>query len=184
MNCVSAMNEWQNNFGGTLPVTFSCIESLRDRWLRVHSLSDKEWYTENDRGLRLTLKRQQEFSNYVLGEGSDCVLFIASLEGASWKKCNAPLGDIIPKHVMSHAEGDDQRHFFAANIIWHLEDFADLMTAVANDECLPVVIANMVRRTAYLPYDSGADLIFRSAADASTARRDLSEWVSDREDGL
>lgn len=185
MDNKSIQKEWRESFGKALPVGFSCRENLHDLWLRIHSLPCSKRYAETGQDRKEVIERQNAVAEYVLCEGSQCIIFVTSFgEDKIWNPNFAPLNDIVPSHVMSHCQDGDDLQFFAANIVWRNGAFDDLISAIADDRSFPVLIANMSRRSVYAPYDGGADLFFSSHSEVAVAREKFSQWISKRDDGL
>ncbi len=85
---------------------------------------------------------------------------------------------------MSSEQDEDQIQFFALQLPWRAGMFDELITAAAEDRTGPLMFANTATRSAYAPYDGGADLFFHSEASLREANELFAAWRSNREDGL
>lgn len=186
MNNHHLRGKWQNAFGTALPVGFSCRESLRHLWLRIHGLPASKRYADTEEEKMEILRRHNSVADFVLGNGNRCDLFI-SVFGKS-KNFNSPIdmpiGGLPPTHVMSHQGDEGDLEFFSTEVVWRNGAFDQLILSVADDKAWPIFFANISNRSAYAPYDGGADLFFPSSADVASARRRFAQWISDRDDGL
>lgn len=67
---------------------------------------------------------------------------------------------------------------------WEPNRFNQLIRTVADDQSSPVLFANLRRRTAYAPYDGGADLYLESPEAVARLKMTWKDWLSGRPDGL
>ncbi len=178
--------QWASSFGTALPAGFLLRASCPDVWLRIHSLPESKRYPECQTDHQEVLQRYNLAANQVLGEASQCMLFITRFgELSTWnEKDETPLGGKHPKLAFSHGVDDDAIHFFALPVCWRANKFNELLTATANDQTGPILFANLSRKTAFAPYDGGADLFFQSESERNLARTSWSSWLSKRPDGL
>lgn len=178
--------DWRASFGAALPAGFLCRIALPDRWLRIHSLPGSKRYPETDADRRELLSRQNSAGSYTLGEGSNCILFVTRFgEKKLWSASdNLPLNGLTPEHALSHEEDEDQTQFFALRLVWRSGAFDELILAAAEDRSGPLLFANTATRSAYAPYDGGADLFFPSPVIVGAAKQRFSSWLSERDDGL
>lgn len=179
--------EWRSAFGPALPAGFLCRAALHEFWLRIHSLPQSKRYPESDQEYAEILHRQNTVAEFVLGNGSECVLFFTRFGDAkTFSLEGIPLQEQIPQHVMSFhdEEGEDEFQFFALRVIWQREKFNDLIVSCANDQTGPIMFANTTSQSIYAPYDGGADLFFSTAKDVSMAHDRFANWLSSHPDGL
>ena len=186
MTLLPAVEAWRSSFGAAFPAGFLCRASLPERWLRIHSLPESKRYPETDAEQSELLTRQNAAADYALGESANCILFITRFgDSKRWSSSDElPLSGLTPEHVLSCEEGEDHVQFFALNLVWRTGSFDELILAAAEDRTGPLMFANTVNRSAYAPYDGGADLFFPTSVAVGVARRRFSEWLSKREDGL
>lgn len=85
---------------------------------------------------------------------------------------------------MSLLNDDNPMQFFAFATVWKSHAFDPLILAVADEKTGPILFANLVKASAYAPYDGGADLFFPSASAVKPARVYFTDWLSSRTDGL
>ncbi len=74
--------------------------------------------------------------------------------------------------------------FAAAKVTWRHGQLNDLIEAVAEDVEDFVLFAILERRTAYAPYDGGADLILAGEGSVAAARSRWRSWLSAHPLGL
>jgi hypothetical protein len=132
------------------------------------------------------LHRYNTIALRVLGQDVECFLFVARFgEERLWKQdAQGPLNELDFTYVMSHGDGDDAVQFFVAPATWRAGAFDTLLSAVADDQTGPVLFFNAARRTAFAPYDGGADLFLESAEEAHRMKMHFEAWLSSRPDGL
>lgn len=185
MNFAHIKNEWREKFGEALPTGFSCREFIRDFWVRIHSLPNSKRYADTNQERIDVINLHNEIADYVLGNEGKCVVFI-TLHGESkiYDYDTSSFFPIEPRHFMSYKDDDDELKIFVAEIIWRKWSLDNLLLAIADDRYFSVLFANMSRRSAYAPYDGGADLFFSTVVDVTAARKKFAHWVSDREDRL
>lgn len=176
------LQAWRTHFGDALPTGSSCRRALPDRWLRIHSLPQSKRYPETTDEVRELLMRQNTVATDVLGEASDCVLFITRF-GDEPDCEDLPLVGQTPELVLSVAEDGDAISFFALPVTWRRGAFDDLILACARDRTGQILFADLAHGGACAPYDGGADLFFRSHEDALMARTRHRAWLSARPDG-
>lgn len=171
-----------------MPAGFLCRETLSDRWMRIHSLPASKRYPENDTERAEVLRRHNTVATATLGNNAHCILFIAHFSDSP---NNIAPNDYFPENLsfahiftLDSNEEHDDIQLFAAEIHWTQGAFDSVILARAEDEIPPILFANLDRRTAYAPYDGGADLILTSSDAIASAKRIWSQWLSFREDGL
>jgi len=74
-------------------------------------------------------------------------------------------------------------HVAALPVRWWSAAFDPLLRAVADDRAR-ALFANLARRTAYAPYDGGADAFFGSVHAVSRAKAAWAGWLSTMSSGL
>ena len=184
---------WIARFGDALPAGHLCRESsLKERWLRIHSLPESKRYPEDRTELGEILRRQNAVATELLGEGAPCLLFVAGLSSgpeavqwarkASWLKAL----DGTPELVLTVEEDAerDQMAFCALPVIWQRGRFDRLIADRAHDRAGHLLFANFDRGGIYAPYDGGADLFYPSAEDVVPARSRYRDWLSGYPTGL
>jgi len=157
MNPSDLAAQWTTAFGPFPPLGYICREHLHDRWLRIHNLPESKRYPDCEAEYAELLRRHNEVATTVLGNGEPCVLFVASYG-------DAPI--------------------IATPVIWQPHAFDHLIRAVADEDHGPALFANIQHRTAYAPYDGGADFFLDSPESASWLKRQWASWLSSRADGL
>lgn len=187
---------WHSSFGPALPAGYLCRTTLPDRWMRIHSLPESKRYPDTEAERDEVLRRQNAAACYALCEGAECILFITQygesrhwpdyyVEGSRYTREFLALNRFSPEYVQSYDEGQDgPMQFFATRQHWHTGAFDELILMCANGTAGPYLFANIDRRTAYAPYDGGADLFFPASDAAVEARREFSDWLSKIDSGL
>jgi hypothetical protein len=190
MNTASICREWKTAFPYAAPAGFLCRVTASERWVRTHSLPKSKRYPDTTMEYAEVLRRYHQTASEVLGEGSHCVLFATRFgDERHW---DAPIDGPLRGHRFAHVmaqdgedcDGGERLNFFAAETTWQAGAFDELLTAVADDQCRHLLFFNPKRRTAFAPYDGGADLFLATREDALTARTRFEAWLSSRPDGL
>lgn len=175
-----------NAFDGALPAGFLLRQRYSDRWLRIHSLPESKRYPGRPAEYEELLNRHNTVASYVLGEGTQCSLFIARFgEDREWS--DESLSSLIgstPTHAIASEDPDEPMQFFSVQVSWRRSAFDKLIRAVADDQTGPILFANTAAGSIYAPYDGGADLFFPSSAAVAAARVRFRSWLSARGDGL
>jgi len=186
MHSLAMIDQWKSAFGTALPAGFLFRDSHPELWLRVHSLPASKRYADTSAEHREVLHRYNSVASHLLGEGSQCTLFIARFgDSLCWdKEDNIALNGRIPNHAFGSGAGDDSIQFFSLAVTWSAGFFDDLLVQVASDEFRNILFANLARQTAFAPYDGGADLFFESPQAKQVAREMWGSWRSGRADGL
>jgi hypothetical protein len=184
----SIRQAWNAAFPGAPPVGFLCRSAAADRWLRTHSLPESKRYPDSAEEYAEVLRRYNATALHTLGPDAECFLFVTRF-GADrqWKYddiMSQTLNKIEFAHVMSHGEKDDVLQLFVTPVIWQTGAFDVLLSAVAEDQTGPVLFFSPTRRSAFAPYDGGADLFLASAEEAQKAKTHFAAWLSLRSDGL
>lgn len=177
MTSAEIANSWKQSFGDFAPVGFVCRERLRPRWLRIHSLPGSKRYPDTDADYVELLRRHNEAATAVLGEHEECVLFAGTYAH------DLPVIEGISFVAVPELSIDDMT-FAAAPCSWKRTRFDSLIAAVADERAGPVLFANFSRRSAYAPYDGGADLFLDSAERVLPLKTKWSAWLSPRNDEL
>ncbi len=182
---------WRTSFTSESPPTaFQCRYTLHNRWLRIHSLPSSKRYAESELEKAEILRRHNEVATHVLGDASPCVLFITcfhpSLDQETLALLPASLELSLVPELQSIDENEDDStiHIYAAELQWHRDSLDSLISAVADEEIEQIFFANLWRRTAYAPYDGGADLFLDSSSAVANTKHMWNSWLSFREDGL
>lgn len=172
------VDRWCESFGEFPPIGSFCRDELPARWLRIHSLPESKRYPGTEPEYRELLRRHNEVATTLLGDGDSCILFAATSD------------DDPPPSLagLTFVEVPDlsalQIHIAAAQVPWRPGRFDALIRAVADETAGPFLFANFERRTAYAPYDGGADLFLASPDEVVTMKARWSGWLSARPDGL
>jgi hypothetical protein len=196
MTAQTISEAWHSSFGPALPAGYLCRTTLPDRWMRIHSLPESKRYPDTEAERDEVLRRQNAAACYALGEGSECILFITQygesrhwpdyyVEGSRYTAEFLALNRFAPEYVQSYDKGQDgPLQFFATRQRWHACAFDALILMCADGTAGPYMFANIDRRSAYAPYDGGADLFFSTPDAVVEARRTFSDWLSAIESGL
>lgn len=151
---------WAEVFGECQPIGYVCREALPARWLRIHSLPKSKRYPDTEPEYQELLRRHNEAATTLLGAGEPCILFAATYDD------------------------DGNVDIAAEHVVWEPGRFDALIRAVADEEAGPFLFASFDRRTAYAPYDGGADLFFASQDAVATMKAVWRDWLSARPDGV
>lgn len=177
---------WFETFPHALPAGYLCRQHAADRWLRIHSLPAAKRYPDNESEQAVVLHRYNTAATVLLGEAAECILFVARFGAqACWRDDDVGWFDglnLVP--VLTHSNGDEVMRFFAVPVHWQAQHFDALLAAVAHDEIRLVLFFNPARRTAFAPYDGGADLFVAAPEALAPLRQRFAAWLSERSDGL
>lgn len=196
MTAQTISEAWHSSFGPALPVGYLCRATLPDRWIRIHSLPESKRYPDTKAERDEVLRRHNAAASYTLGEDSECILFIKQygesqhwpdyyVEDSRYAAEFLALNRFALQHMQSYDEGQDgPLQVFATRQRWHTGAFDELILMCADGTAGPYMFANIGMRTAYAPYDGGADLFFSSSDAVVEARRTFSGWLSAIESGL
>lgn len=185
---------WLTAFPDSPPLRHILRRAYATRWLRVHSLSDAKRLPTGPEDEREVLHRQQVVANRILSIDGECTLVVAYANGYRGEDEPSSLTAFGPQV----AEGWAERWLSDARLADDLEDMAFAVSTLIYRPGLlaPLILDVAYGRTAsllffhhrtgrvYSPYDGGADLFFDSPDARDEARRELSEWISRRPDGL
>jgi hypothetical protein len=186
MDTESICSAWKTAFPGAEPAGFRCRAVATERWVRTHSLPGSKQYPATTTEYAEVLHRYNQTASEVLTEESKCVLFVTRFGTAQrWDApTDGPLRGRRFAHVMSAGDGDDQLQFFTTETTWRAGAFDAMLTAVANDHGRHILFFNPRRRSAFAPYDGGADFFLATKAQASEMQIRFATWLSVRSDGL
>ncbi|MBK7581372.1 MAG: hypothetical protein IPI67_14305 [Myxococcales bacterium] len=73
---------WQAHFPELAPAGLAFQESLRTRWLRIHSLPGSKRYADSPEERAELLQRHRQVADVVLGASSACALLVAGFSDA------------------------------------------------------------------------------------------------------
>lgn len=185
MKHTTAATAWTKSYPSAAPAGFLCRAAYPERWLRIHSLPKSKRYAETESERAEILRRHNTVASHTLGEGSDCILFLARYgQKKHWSDdCDIPLNAGRPIYATTYENDGDEWQFFSTPIVWRNDQFNDLILACANDSTGPLLFANTTLGIAYAPYDGGADLFFPDPSDVEAAKRKFHLWLSARTDG-
>jgi hypothetical protein len=176
---------WRAKFGDALPVGFHCRDALATRWLRIHSLPESKRYPHTEAEYAELLKRHNAVASQLLGEGSECVLFVTRYqESTEWQPSNDVPIVGTPELVLFAERDGEPIIFFALPVTWRAYAFDSLLRAAADDRTGSLLFANFDASSIYAPYDGGADLFFPDAESVMLARRKYSSWLSKNIGGM
>jgi hypothetical protein len=186
MNPASIRHAWREAFPHSPPSGSLCRRAASKRWLRTHGLPNSKRYPDSKSEREEVLLRYNAVASEVLGQNMACILFVARFGAESeWpNEQEGPLSGLALRHVMKHEGQDDELQFFATPVTWKSGEFDSLLLAVADDQVDHVLFFNAERRTAFAPYDGGADLFAHSEEEARNLKVRFAGWLSGRADGL
>jgi hypothetical protein len=181
----TASTAWTASFPSAAPAGFLCRVAFPDRWLRIHSLPESKRYAETESERAEILRRHNTVASHMLGEGSDCILFLARFgQEKQWPADrDIPLNADRPEYALTYENDGDVWQFFSTPVVWRSEQFNDLILASADDATGPLLFANTKLGAAYAPYDGGADLFFPDPSNVEEAKKKFRSWLSVRTDG-
>jgi hypothetical protein len=192
LNAQSIPDAWRRAFG-EVPAWGPYLRELNSRWFRIHSLPQSKRYPENEFEYQEMLRRHNAVALAVLGDEARCLLLVGFWPPSDLASELNVLPDIDSafQDVAGLPEWDDPPYpdygavtYKAAPVRWLAGRFDVVIRAVA-DEAAPIIIfTNLEARTAYVPYDGGADLICESEHHADELREKFSSWLPSNPMGL
>lgn len=185
----TALGSWHQEFGDLPPAGHFLRDAYADRWVRIHSLPKGKRYASDEEETRTLIRRHNEVADAVLGEGSECLLFVPYFDSPSaydqdtWAR---PFDfSVVPAESFRKSDDPDETpHFLVSKTTWAAFRFNRLIATVAADVAPSVTFFSLLRRSIYAPYDGGADIIAPSAAEAAQLRTRWRRWMSSLPSGL
>jgi hypothetical protein len=183
---------WNERWPGCSKVPYE-LRSLRDRWVRFHTLPGSKRYPDTEAEYGIILARH----NSVLDElaTSPTVLVVTAGYSATAHR-QEPLRSA--ETVAVHPDAtywtsictDDEpgfevwMHLYAGETPWAVGHLDPLLREVADDMIANVLIADVELRWLYHPYDGGMDVILPSTAEREALRDRHRAWLSAHRLGL
>jgi hypothetical protein len=189
MQSDAIVRDWERNFGTVAPVGHLCRSALQERWMRIHSLPNSKRYASSTDEYDILLARQNAVATALLGAGSECIFFCCEFPGEPASRIldllPAPLSGFfwLPELAALADDYEDIR-IGAILVSWQPGPFDVLIRARADDEIGPVLFANMQNRTAFAPYDGGADLFLESPEMIPPLKHQWVSWLPTHSDGV
>lgn len=186
---------WQAHFPELAPAGLAFQESLRTRWLRIHSLPGSKRYADSPEERAELLQRHRRVADVVLGASSACALLVAGFSDAPGPADEPTLARLpqlaFTQALVDHPDWLQHPRSDAASlnasvalVAWEFERFEAFILAVADDHVDVATFLSFDTGQIYAPYDGGADLIFVSEAERDARARDWSTWLSSNPTGL
>jgi hypothetical protein len=186
--------DWDLNFAGVPPIGSELRETLRERWVRFHSLPNSNRYPDNEGGYAELLGRH----NMVLAELTNPLESVKLITAGysdhaepvrSYPKLptidpNAKFWRTVVDDVTDQGDGPDYWHFYLSEWTFRPGVFDPLIRSIADEEVANVLIAASDLRWVLHPYDGGMDVIAPSVEERVRLRDRHSNWCSHRADGL
>jgi hypothetical protein len=175
---------WINACQSVQPTGWALRAAFRDRWLRIHSLTDSKRYPTTAWDWSELRERHRHATSLLLTEGERGFL-ISPWACASHKAFSA--SGLRPSRHVPEYQPDDQEPpggpFHACSFCWSFDSFIPILDAVAEDATCALFASADASRI-YAPYDGGADLFTTDPAQLTTLRMALKTYLSPRSDGL
>ncbi|NUP10195.1 MAG: hypothetical protein HOW73_29445 [Polyangiaceae bacterium] len=179
---------WRSAFGDVAPIGHLCRRALPDRWLRIHNLPGGRRYPASPGDYTELLSRQNAAATTILGLDAQCILFFCDFPDSTSSKllkllADPPQPSWLPE-LAALTDAYEQFELGALAVTWKSGQFDGVLRARADDDVGPLLFANLTHRTAFAPYDGGADLFLASPQQVMEYRRRWSDWLSPRADQL
>ncbi len=175
---------WFSEYQSVQPTGWALRGAFRDRWLRIHSLTNSKRYPVNVEDWSELRKRHRYATSLLLTEGEQGFLI------SPWVCAGHdvfPVFGLKPSHWLPEFQADDDEApsgpFHAAKVPWSFDSFIPILEAVAEDATCALFVTEDASRI-YAPYDGGADLFSTESKQLTAMRSALRDFLSPRSDGL
>jgi hypothetical protein len=175
---------WFNACKSFQPTGWALRGAFRDRWLRIHSLTDSIRYPTTPRDWSELRERHRHATSLLLADGEQG--FVISPWACASHEAFSGLGLEPSRHVPEYQPCDHEPPggpFHAAAIRWSFDSFIPILDAVAVD-ATRALFASADASRIYAPYDGGADLFTTDSDQLTALRVALKAYLSPRSDGL
>ena len=189
---------WKQAWGDCPPIGSDLRGSLRDTWVRFHSLPGSKRYADTEDEYAELLHRHQAVIAELIRDqdtdtGADLLVVAASWSGGP-EPCplEAEVSAAMPGACYwTSALTDDSdpsdpmwEHLWVAATRLDDDHLARLLRLVADDIAVDVIVTSAVMAWLYHPYNGGADVIAATAEQRDQLRDRHREWLSRHPSGL
>ena len=166
---------WVDFHGELSPIRWVLRESNVLPWLRLHFLPNGQRYANNILERAEILCRAEMVGNRILGIGGSCWLVQGktSMEGGD--------SQFIGKFS---DEATDELFLYAREVKWSIEEYSELISAIADDRAGPTLWMSTRDGSVFSPYDGGIDLFPAREVDVDALKREFEPWLSNNSSGL
>lgn len=180
---------WNKNFHDHVPIGYLLRNSLKNRWVRFHSLPESKRYAETEEEWAILLDRQNRLATRVLGEGSRCWLVLPRTIDAEDAVQSPHLDRFDFAVAFNWSDRNDpgfpvNKHINIAEIDWRPGEFDSLLRVIANWEDVSMAFISRKTGAIFAPYDGGMDVILKSKEEVTSLCAEFNKWRSSHPEGL
>lgn len=175
---------WFDAWQSVQPTGWALRGAFRDRWVRIHSLTDSKRYPATPHDWSEMRSRHRHATSLLLRDGEQG--FLISPRACASHEVFAGFGLRPTLHCPEYLSDDHEPPdgpFHAAPFCWDFDSFIPILDAVAAD-ATRALFASADASRIYAPYDGGADLFTRDPGQQAALRVTLKAFLSPRRDGL
>ena len=175
------------------PLAYVLRARFYQRWFRIHTLPSSKRYAESGQERRVILDRHNAILERMVGPDRPFAPDLFSCYSETVDTASPPTwlaGRLAEFHVFSTVELENEAslagfwHSYMVPSVWRVTAFDDLLRQVADDVVADVLFVSIEKRTAYAPYDGGADAFLHAPAERDALRDEFAAWLPDTSDGL
>lgn len=184
---------WQQHYGKCLPIGYILRDNFKDRWFRIHTLPNSKRYPETETEVEIILHRHNILLTELLGANGHYMLITTGYSETanpifSYHLLNKLICDrkhcfSVDMDALAHS-GIGYWHFFISERRWQVDTINPILKLVANDEVGNILFVGIEKPFIYHPYDGGADIIMETTLAKENFKKQYSNWLSQRSDGL
>ncbi len=181
---------WKQNFADALPLGYMLRQHIGERWIRFHSLPNSKRYPDSPDDYATLLRRANALADNVFHRAEACWLVISRPDGES-----ADIADIEARLAAPLARsyrwvddlgGGDLVEWGTSAVpcVWRAGRFDPLLRRIGDGDAYGVIWVAQKSGAIFAPYDGGSDIFVADQAERQRLRREFSDWLSPRRDGL
>jgi len=187
---------WTLTYPDTIPISYSFKKKYSERWFRIHSLPDSKRYAESENEWGILLERQNQIITDVFGENEKILLVTGEYNWDESATFNTDEEAVFKPFDFIHLDNIDLFHFKSeeydkgdfykpafAETIWNSNQHDKLLKEIANDN-LKAFFISIDKSVIVAPYDGGIDFVFKNIQTKDFYKKQYTNWLSERVDGL
>jgi hypothetical protein len=168
---------WQKKYPGTLPINNLFGLTLKNRWIRIHSLPESKRYAETEAEYSIIFERQNTIISDLIAynEKIKVVINYIAIDSPFFAKY-----DLSNIGVFVDNEGETVYQSFIFEIKWQQNIINDVLKEIADDQLRAYIIG---KNCLISPYDGGVDIYLKDKATRDLYKNKYKDWLSQRDDG-
>jgi hypothetical protein len=172
------MARWLAKYPDSAPIGHSLKHHFSPRWMRFHSLPNGQRYARSKGESDTILMRQNKIIDSLIPWQAKLEIVLSRLEHDChlFQSCN-----LMPLGAFQDVALEVPIQAWLMDDVWEPGGLDIILTMVAGDQARAVILGP---DCLIAPYDGGVDVILKDAFTAHALKRQFSDWVSPREDGL